>query len=97
MKNRIYTTAFKQDAANLVLRQSYSIQEACDALGVGPTAMRRWVTQLSQEYQGITPKGGAITTEQQHIQTLEMRIKRLEREKEILKKATALLMSDSIN
>lgn len=57
--------------------------------------MRKWVNKLQQENKGMTPKGKALTTEQQHIQALEAKIKRLEREKEILKKATALLISDS--
>lgn len=51
--------------------------------------MRRWVQQLQLERQGITP-------DQQRIQELEARIDRLEREKAILKKATALLMSEGI-
>ncbi len=42
----------------------------------------------------MTPKSKALTPEQQKIQELEARIDRLEREKAILKKATALLMSD---
>ncbi|MCI4257449.1 transposase [Dickeya dianthicola] len=63
-------------------------------MGVGETAMRRWVEQLKSEQQGITPSAKALTSEQQRIQELEKRIKRLELEKEILKKATALLMSD---
>ncbi len=42
----------------------------------------------------MTPKSKALTPEQQKIQELEARINRLEREKAILKKATALLMSD---
>ena len=54
----------------------------------------RWVEQLKSEHQGITPSSKALTAEQQRIQELEKRIKRLELEKEILKKATALLMSD---
>jgi transposase len=36
----------------------------------------------------------ALTPEQQKIQELEARINRLEREKSILKKATALLMAE---
>jgi transposase len=36
----------------------------------------------------------AITKEHQEIQSLKERVRRLEMEKEILKKATALLMSD---
>ena len=63
-------------------------------MGVGESALRRWVQQLAEERQGITPKGKAMTPEQQRIQELEERCRRLEMEKSILKKATALLMSD---
>ncbi|MGI2172393.1 transposase [Shewanella sp. MF05960] len=91
-----YSTEFKIDAANLVIKQGYSTKEVCEATGVGPTAIRRWVTQLRQEFEGITPSGNSITPEQQRIQELEAKIKKIEWEKDILKKATALLMQDSI-
>jgi len=91
-----YSTEFKIDAANLVINQGYTIREACQATGVGPTAMRRWVTQLKQEFEGITPTANAMTPEQKRIQELEAQIKKIEWEKDILKKATALLMQDSI-
>ncbi|SCZ05862.1 Transposase [Pseudomonas sp. NFACC37-1] len=58
------------------------------------SALRRWVSQLQQERNGVTPQSNALTPEQQKIQGLEARIARLEREKSILKKATALLMSE---
>ncbi|MGS0674435.1 transposase, partial [Shewanella sp. 125m-3] len=54
-----YSTEFKIDAANLVINQGYTIREACQATGVGPTAMRRWVIQLKQEFEGITPSANA--------------------------------------
>ena len=91
-----YSPAFKQDAAELVLDKGYSTREACDAVGVGPTALRRWVKQLKAERGGLTPSATAITPEQQRIQELEARIKKIEWEKDILKKATALLMQDGI-
>ena len=91
-----YSTEFKIDAANLVIKQGYTIREACQATGVGPTAIRRWVIQLKQEFEGITPSANAITPEQRRIQELEAQIKKIEWEKDILKKATALLMQDSI-
>jgi transposase len=80
----------------LVLDQGYSVTAACRAIGVGETALRRWVEQLQFERDGGTPKNKALTPEQQ-IQALEARIARLELEKDILKKATALLMSEGIN
>ena len=95
-KRPVYSTEFKNDAASLVVDKSYSISEACDAMGVGYTAMRRWVKQLESERSGNTPKAAAITAEQQKIQQLEARIKHVEWEKDILKKATALLISDTV-
>lgn len=80
-----------------MLEQNYSITEACQAVGVGDTALRRWVKKLNAERHGITPVGSkALTPDQQRIQDLKVRIKLVEMEKEILKKATALLMSDSM-
>jgi transposase len=91
-----YSDEFKNDAASLVLDKDYSITEACKAMGVGDTALRRWVKQLGGERGGVTPKAQAITPDQRKIQMLEAKIKDIEWEKEILKKATALLMKDSI-
>ena len=96
-KRRTFSPEFKQEAASLVLDQGYSYPQACTSLGVGESALRRWVNQLADERQGVTPKGKALTPEQQRIQELEARCKRLEMEKNILKKATALLMSDNMN
>ncbi len=89
-----FTPEYKLEAASLVLDQGYSVGDACHSLGVSETALRRWVSQLSAEREGQTPKSKALTPEQARIQQLEARVKQLETEKQILKKATTLLMSD---
>ena len=96
-QRRSFTTEFKQEAACLVLDQGYSVPEASRSLDVGETALRRWVKQLQEERHGVTPKSKAMTADQHRIQELESQVKRLELEKTILKKATALLMSDEMN
>lgn len=96
-KRRSFTPEFKQEAASLVLDQGYTIPQASTSLGVVESALRRWIKQLEAERQGATPKGKALTPEQRRIQELETRFERLERGKNILKKATALLMSDDWN
>lgn len=89
IERRSFSTVFKHEAACLVLDQGYSIQEACDAVGVGRTAIHRWVKQLASERQGKTPiTSRAMTPDQQRIQELEAKIRKIEREKDILKKAT---------
>lgn len=95
-QRRTFSTEFKREAATLVLDQGYTVVEACQSLGVVESALRRWVKQLQDECSGITPQSKALTPEQQKIQELEARINRLEREKAILKKATALLMEDEL-
>ena len=87
---RSFTTEFKRDAVALVRHQGYSVPQACQALNIGDTALRRWLAQIEAEAMGITPRGKALTPEQQRIQTLEAQVKRLEMEKAILKKAATL-------
>jgi len=95
-QRRSFSTEFKVEAASLVVDQGYGIAEASRAVDVGESALRRWVNQLRAERGGVTPTSKALTPEQQKIQELEARINRLEREKTILKKATALLMADDL-
>jgi transposase len=64
---------------------------------VGYSTIGKWVKQLKEERQGKSPKATPMTPDQLKIRELEKRIQRIELEKEILKKATALLMSDSLN
>ena len=94
---RTFSPEFKLEAAQLVLDQGYTTRRACEAMGVGKSTMEYWIRQLREERQGKTPKASAITPERRRIQELEKRLREVEEEKEILKKATALLMSDSLN
>ena len=96
-KRRTFSAEFKLESAQLVLDQHYSIREAATAVGVGLSTMDRWVRQLRQERNGQTPKASAMTAEHKRIKELEKRIRDIEEQNEILKKATALLMSDSLN
>ncbi|WP_404416181.1 IS3 family transposase [Marinospirillum sp.] len=86
MKRRSFSPEFKQEAASLVLDQDYTFAQASRSLGIGESALRRWVQQLTEEREGVTPKGKAITADQRRIQELEARCKRLEQEKDIPKK-----------
>lgn len=54
-QRRTFSTEFKRDAAGLVLDQGYSIAGAVKSLGVGETALRRWVEQLAQERGVLRP------------------------------------------
>lgn len=93
-----FTPEFRLESAQLVVDQNYSVREAAEAMGVGKSTMDKWVRQLRTERSGgQISSATAMTADQRKIRELENRIKRIELEKEILKKATALLMSDSMN
>ena len=93
---RTFSSEFKLETAQLVLDQGYTHDEAAKAMGVGFSTIGKWVKQLKQEREGKTVTQTPLTPEQIEIRELKKRNERLELEKEILKKATALLMSDSM-
>ena len=96
-RERSYSPQFRLEAAQLVVEQGYTIKQACESMGVKKSTLENWVRQLRRERQGDTPKSAALTAEQRKIQELGKKIRQIEMEKDILKKATALLMSDSLN
>ncbi len=93
MKKRNFSAEFKRESAQLVVDQKYTVADAAKAMDVGLSTMTRWVKQLRDERQGKTPKASPITPEQIEIRKLRKKLQRIEMENEILKKATALLMS----
>lgn len=92
-----FSPELRLESAQLVVEQNYSIREAATAVRVGHSTLDRWVRQLRLERNGQTPKAKAMTPEHQRIKELEKHIRKIEEHNEILKKATALLMSDLLN
>lgn len=92
-----FSPEYRLESAQLVVDQGYSVLEAAKAMNVGKSTMDKWVRQLRAERAGKRPTAAPMTADQQKIRELEKRIQRIELEKDILKKATALLMSDSLN
>lgn len=87
---------FRLEVAQLVVDKGYSVREASDAMNVGKSTVDKWARQLKEERSGVAPSAAPMTADQIKIRALETKIRRIEMEKEILKKATALLMSDSV-
>jgi transposase len=96
-ERRTFSPEFKREAALLVVQHGQSIDSAAEAMNVSKSAMTSWVRQLKQEQLGETPKASPLTSELIQIRELKKKIAQLEEHNDILKKATALLMSDSLN
>jgi len=97
LKRATYSAAIKLETAQLLVDQGYTQEDAAKAMGVGKSTVSKWVTQLKQERNGQSPLASPMTPEQIEIRELKKQIQRIELEKDILKKATALLMSDSLS
>jgi len=82
--------------AQEVVDQGRSIRDVADSLGLGKSTVDKWSRQLKQERGGTLSSATPITPDQLKIRELERKIKLLEGDNEILKKASALLMQDSI-
>ena len=94
MSRRDFTDQFKADAVQLVVTQGYSFAKACEAMGVGDTALRRWVAQWRAQ-QAEPPRSEVqVMADQRRIRELEARVMELEREREILKKSTAFFVKE---
>ena len=91
-----YTPEYRLKTVKLVTEQHYSIIEAAKHMEVGKSTVDKWVRDYRLGRSTGTIKGAPISEEQQKIRELERKIKYIEEQNEILKKATALLMSDSL-
>jgi transposase len=81
---------FRLEVAELVLNKGYSVREAAEAMDVGNSTVDKWVRQLKQERDGVSPSASPMTPDQIKIRELEKKIRHIEEEKEILKKATEI-------
>tara|TARA_R110000751_G_scaffold33508_2_gene83496 strand:+ start:9851 stop:10162 length:312 start_codon:yes stop_codon:yes gene_type:complete len=97
-KRRAYTREFKLEAVSLVIEHNRKVAEVAQSLGIGISSLDNWVRKYKKEKQGIAPTEGlSLTDEQRRIQELEREVRQLKMEKDILKKASALLASDNLN
>ncbi len=94
MSNKSYPPEFRAEAVRMVLEEKYSVSEACRVLGIGDTALRRWIDKWKAAHLTVPPKEKPQTPEQARIQELEARVAQLERERELLKKSTAFFVKE---
>ena len=93
-QRRSFSSEFKQDAVNLVVKQGYSFKAAAEALGVEVRLLRDWHAKLAPEPE---PCGDDATIEEltAEVKRLRKQLKNAEMEREILKKATAYFAKES--
>ena len=88
-KRRTFDAGFKLEVVKMVQEQGLSVAQVCQSTGLGPTAIRRWLEQVTAEEQGQSGIGKPLTADQQRIRQLEQENKQLKSDNDLLKKASA--------
>jgi transposase len=88
-KRRTYTTEFKTEAVKLVTEQDYSVAEAARSLGLNQNLIRSWRKGLEAAGDPVFPGQGKLPALEEELRRLRADNKRLQAERDILKKATA--------
>ncbi len=90
-----YSEEFKLDAVSLVTEQGYKRSEAARSLGINAQMSGRWMKEADSEDGQAFRGNGKLTPEQEEVRKLRARVKRLEMEKDILKKATVFFAAET--
>lgn len=95
-KRRVFSDEFKADTVRLCRVGDRSIAQISKDLDVGETALRKWMELAEAEVRVERgPKLALTTAERDELSELRKRVKRLEMEREILKKATAFFAKEN--
>lgn len=90
-----YPKEFKLDAVSLVLDQGYTRTEAARSLDINSHMLGRWIKEQQSDDGRAFRGNGKLTPEQEEIRKLKTQVRRLEMEKDILKKATVFFARET--
>jgi transposase len=93
-KRRAFTPAFKADAVRLCKTGDRSISQVAKDLDLTETALRDWIKRAEVDA-GSGSKSELTSSEREELTELRRRVKRLEMEREILKKAAAFFAKEN--
>ena len=93
-KRRAFSAEYKAEVVELIHKSGKSVGAVARELDLTETAVRSWVQQ-SEVDSGRGATGALTTAEREELAQLRRRVKTLEMEREILKKATAFFAKES--
>ena len=86
---KVYTPEFKLAAVAMITNEKLSVAEVARRLGVPENRLHEWKKALAAKGIDAFPGSGHLTPLEEENRRLRAEVKRLEMERDILKKATA--------
>ena len=91
---RSFTDEFKAGAVRLVLGEGKTIPQVARDLDLTESSLRNWVEQARAD-QGKGKPGALTTAEREELAALRKKVRQLELERDILKKAAAFFAKEN--
>ncbi|TDP61549.1 transposase [Bradymonas sediminis] len=85
-----YPKEFKQEAVRLSYLDDRTCVQVADELGIDVRSLYQWRSQAKKNGEDAFPGKGKQTPEQAEISELKKKVRRLEQERAILKKAMSI-------
>jgi transposase len=95
MSKKVYTQEFRDQAAGLVIREGRTVKDVAQSLGVDRSSLRHWIAIAKAAGMQPDPAVAATMEPARRIRELEAQVRRLEMEKDILKKAAAYFAKET--
>ena len=92
---KVYTAEFKLRAVKMITEQKLSVAEVARRLGVSENRLHDWKKAIAKKGADAFPGSGHLTPLEEENRRLRAEVKRLEMERDILKKATAFFAAQT--
>ncbi len=93
-KRRSFTEEQKAEAVKIVKTSGKTVTQVAHEMGLTVSALRKWVKQ-DEINQNPTPRGSLTTDERAELARLRKELKRVEMERDFLKKAAAFFARET--
>lgn len=93
-KRRLFTAEQKAEALRIVEQADKPINQIAKELGIGVSTIHTWMRQARIDCQG-DPKGPLTSSERQELVALRRDLKRVEMERDFLKKAATFFARET--
>lgn len=91
---RLFTAEQKAEAVAIVKQSGTPISQVAKEMGLSESALRKWVKQAQVDEQGL-PQGQLSSAERQELIALRRELKRVQMERDFLKKAATFFAKEN--